>query len=575
MEISGRDALQSEMLYRRYLKKGDIFVHADLKGATPVIVKNRQGNPDSLISPSTLSQAGTLCVATSSAWESKAVMSAWWVQADQVSKSAGPAGILPTGEFAIKGEKNFLAPSQLVLGLGVMFQISKESVRNHKGQLFDQLEPVEQPATNSRMADSEKADLVAESKASSAEEKNPSAETTNHAEGANEQQRQEQSSESEDEEHPNGGRLENPLQPNTSEPSDPGNDVADKTVDSESEAEDEHEKEEETEEVHGVEGNTERKAAPGNGEVPSDDKHAAPRPGNKRHLSARERRLLRKAKPLEPSESGKPIASETSPTIGEASSVPSTIDKPQPVGKPAHAPARGKKAKGKKATSKYAYQDEEERELALRLLGANNAKAQKAAADSATKADRAREAELQKQRRRAQHDRAAEAERKRQALFEEGEQDEETAVAEAADLSWLPALIGTPTPEDEILAAIPVCAPWAALGRYKYRVKLQPGSVKKGKAVKEIVGRWVAETTTGKVKKEHAEDAGINRAAAEELRAKEGELIRGWKDSEIVNSVPVGGVRIMLGAAGGGGRADGKGKGKGAGGKGGKGGKKK
>lgn len=574
MEISGRDALQSEMLYRRYLKKGDIFVHADLKGATPVIVKNRQGNPDSLISPSTLSQAGTLCIATSSAWESKAVMSAWWVQADQVSKSAGPAGILPTGEFAVKGEKNFLAPSQLVLGLGVMFQISKESVRNHKGQLFDQLEPVEQPVTNSRMADSEKADLVAESKTSSAEE-NPAADTTGHAEGVNEQQRQEQSSESEDEEHPNGSRLENPLQPNTSEPSDPGNGVADKIVDSESEAEDEHEKEEGTEAVYGVEGNTEREAAPGNGEVPSDDKHAAPRPGDKRHLSARERRLLRKAKPLEPSESGKPVASETSSTIGEAPSMPTTTDKPQPAGKPAPAPARGKKAKGKKATSKYAYQDEEERELALRLLGANNAKAQKAAADSATKADRAREAELQKQRRRAQHDRAAEAERKRQALFEEGEQDEETAVAEAADLSWLPALIGTPIPEDEILAAIPVCAPWAALGRYKYRVKLQPGSVKKGKAVKEIVGRWVAETTTGKVKKEHAEDAGISRAVAEELRAKEGELIRGWKDSEIVNSVPVGGVRIMFGAAGGGGRADGKGKGKGAGGKGGKGGKKK
>jgi hypothetical protein len=35
-----------------------------------------------------------------------------------------------------------------------------------------------------------------------------------------------------------------------------------------------------------------------------------------------------------------------------------------------------------------------------------------------------------------------------------------------------------------------VCAPWNALARLKYKAKLQPGHVKKGKAVKEIVERW-------------------------------------------------------------------------------------
>ena len=150
-------------------------------------------------------------------------------------------------------------------------------------------------------------------------------------------------------------------------------------------------------------------------------------------------------------------------------------------------------------------------------------------------------------------------------------------------MSWIPALVGTPTPDDEILAAIPVCAPWAALGRFKYKVKLQPGTVKKGKAVKEILGRWVSETTTGKVKKDHAEDAGIPRVDAERLRAREGELFKGWKDTEIVNSMPVGKVRIMTPGSAGAGNAGGdKGKGKGGGkggggggGKGGKGGKKK
>lgn len=137
--------MQSELLYRRYLTKGDIFVHADLEGATPMVVKNRPGYADAPIPPSTLSQAGNLSVATSSAWDSKAVMSAWWVHAQQVSKIAeNGSGIMPTGVFQIKGEKNFLAPSQLVLGFGIMFQVSQESVRNHK-QLFDTAD-VPQPA---------------------------------------------------------------------------------------------------------------------------------------------------------------------------------------------------------------------------------------------------------------------------------------------------------------------------------------------------------------------------------------------------------------------------------------------
>jgi uncharacterized membrane protein YgcG len=214
------------------------------------------------------------------------------------------------------------------------------------------------------------------------------------------------------------------------------------------------------------------------------------------------------------------------------------------------------------------------------LVGANKGKAAKAAKAAEAKEQRERDAEAQRQRRRAQHERAAEAERKRQATFTETGTDdynEETAAAEAADLAWIPALIGTPTTDDEIIAAIPVCAPWGALGRYKYKVKLQPGAVKKGKAVKEMVGRWVHETTTGKVKKEYAEDAGIPRVDAERLRAQEGDLIKGWKESEIINTLPVGKVRIMTpGGAGGSSGGGDKGKGgKGGGGpKGGKGKKK-
>lgn len=38
-----------------------------------------------------------------------------------------------------------------------------------------------------------------------------------------------------------------------------------------------------------------------------------------------------------------------------------------------------------------------------------------------------------------------------------------------------------PLPEDIIHFAIPVCAPYTSLQKYKYKVKLTPGTLKRGK----------------------------------------------------------------------------------------------
>lgn len=544
--LGGRDAMQSEMLYRRQLKKGDIFVNADLQGARPMVVKNRPGAANAPIPPSTLSQAGNLCVSTSSAWDSKAVMPAYWVEASQVTKT-GPGGIVPTGEFIVNGEKNFLAPSQLVLGFGVAFQVSKESLRNHKTGRFDIPEVAEGTLAAAEPAEREEfaQELITT--------ENPK--ETGDGNGQEQEQGKKQDTES-DEEDPDQVPAKNPLQRGLSEaqnepgsPDEPG----EKDAEGEDQRNGEAEQEDPEEEVAENGEKTQDEAGEQAQEAQEEDQQ----------LSARERHALRK---------------EQLDSLAPVKGKPSAQSK-QPAAKRPPAPTRGKKAKNKKAAAKYADQDEDERELALRVLGGKSAKAEKAEAAAAAKEAREREAEAAKKRRKAQHERAAEAERKRQALFEADDYDEETAAAEAADLSWIPALVGTPHPEDEIVAAIPICAPWAALGRYKYRVKLQPGAVKKGKAVKEILGRWVAETTTGKVKKEQAEDLGLSLADAEKLRAREGELIKAWKETEIINTVPVGKVRIM-GAAGGSGGGDSKGKGKsgnpkGGNAKGGKGGKKK
>ena len=115
----------------------------------------------------------------------------------------------------------------------------------------------------------------------------------------------------------------------------------------------------------------------------------------------------------------------------------------------------------------------------------------------------------------------------------------------------------------------PVCAPWGALAAYKYKVKLQPGQMKKGKAVKEILGRWEAEAKEKRKVDESATDV-------DKIWPREVECIRAWKDVEVVGVVPVGKMRtVMSGGAGGGGGGGGSGqKGKAKSGRGGKGSKK-
>uniref|UniRef100_A0A915JIT5 Uncharacterized protein n=1 Tax=Romanomermis culicivorax TaxID=13658 RepID=A0A915JIT5_ROMCU len=126
--VGGREAQQNELLVKRYLKTGDAYVHADIRGASSVIVKNRAlSSVKAELPPKTLSEAGTMAICHSAAWDAKVVTSAWWVHADQVTKTAPAGEYLTTGSFMIRGKKNFLPPCQLVMGFGVMFKLDDES----------------------------------------------------------------------------------------------------------------------------------------------------------------------------------------------------------------------------------------------------------------------------------------------------------------------------------------------------------------------------------------------------------------------------------------------------------------
>ena len=127
--IGGRDAMQNEILVKKYLKKNDAYVHADIHGATSIIVKNMSADQ---LPPKTMMEAGCFALCHSSAWNSKIVTSAYWVHAEQVSKTAPTGEYLTTGSFMIRGKKNYLPPAQHILGFSVLFKIDDESVENRR-----------------------------------------------------------------------------------------------------------------------------------------------------------------------------------------------------------------------------------------------------------------------------------------------------------------------------------------------------------------------------------------------------------------------------------------------------------
>ena len=134
--ISGRDAGQNEQIVKKYLRPEDLYLHADIHGASSCVLRHKGDSSDttkgaSSISPYAIQEAGNFCVCRSSAWSSKAMTSAWWVFGSQVSKSAPTGEYLKTGSFMIYGKKNFLPPMPFELGFGIMFKIDDDSISRH------------------------------------------------------------------------------------------------------------------------------------------------------------------------------------------------------------------------------------------------------------------------------------------------------------------------------------------------------------------------------------------------------------------------------------------------------------
>ncbi|ETN82641.1 hypothetical protein NECAME_01926 [Necator americanus] len=136
MIIAGRDAAQNELLVKRYLRTQDIYVHADAYGAASVIIRNKEGGGE--IPPKTLTEAAQMATCCTKAWGSHISSSAWWVYAWQVSKIAKSGEYLTKGSFVIRGMKNFLPICPLVLGFGILFRVDEISAQKHQEKMQKQ-----------------------------------------------------------------------------------------------------------------------------------------------------------------------------------------------------------------------------------------------------------------------------------------------------------------------------------------------------------------------------------------------------------------------------------------------------
>ncbi|KAM3413905.1 hypothetical protein BST61_g10578 [Cercospora zeina] len=557
--LAGKDAQQNEILYRRYLKKGDVYIHADLDGAASVVVKNKL-SPEDPIPPSTLAQAGDLAVCTSSAWDSKAVMSAWWVNADQVSKTTPTGEYLTTGGFVVRGKKNFLPPAKLLLGFGVTFQISEESKARHVKHRL------ELPRQNSYMAtpDLTEAETAADSSApggsASDDDDFPDAaapeprieeddddefpdvshdandssddETRNEQRGGTYGAHDDEDEDDEEREQESCAHAGNPLQSGGSTfASASALTQSDAETDGGEESEDSPSKDDVTGSQAMQRQDQDAAASIDEDEASSakDDEASEPQLSNKQR---KELARIQKGKPAQPS-------------------------------LPSQKPTRGQRGKKKKIATKYANQDEEDRALAMQLLGSKAAD-ERRAAEAATHARKQETEEEARARRKAQHQRAQqkglEAEEMRKLNLDEGEED---AGVEVETTGLLETLIGQPLVGDELLEAVPTVAPWAALARYKYKVKMQPGQQKKGKATREILTQWLRDA---------ADERKLDRSSkdTERIWPREAELVKGWREPEVIGIIPVKSVRVMMSNAGDAGKGKG---GPARGGKGGRGGK--
>ncbi|WAR18853.1 NEMF-like protein [Mya arenaria] len=537
--IGGRDQQQNELIVKRYLKQGDVYVHADLHGASSCIIKNHTSEP---VPPKTLNEAGTMAICNSAAWDAKVVTSAWWVNPSQVSKTAPSGEYLTTGSFMIREEG---------------------SMSRHAGER--KIRVTEDDDDVMSIADSMATEVTLET--TSDQEDEDDEETQDLEERENEEESESEQDEEQDSANSEKTDAEtHAIKQTKNEPviesaeSDIGisggegsENTSGKSAQVKSEGEVVLVKQcaerparpviefPDTEiSLHHVKGDKYELARCISNQSDDSDKiylgdeqpvefgdkinNSGPR------LSAKQRREMKKAKKQQHQLPPMPGEREQGEDIKEEVVAERRQGGKQGEAEKGHEsekkrrgqreekeeiqlqPKRGQKAKLKKMKDKYKDQDEEERQLRMEILASGGSKKEEKKKKKGKKGeDRGRPQsasqqqpqQLNKQQQQQQQQKrklelvdiiikdadniSTEGVTEKNLAVEGGEEEdkiEEEVNTGTEDVQTLNSLTGIPMLEDELLFAVPVCAPYNALTNFKYKVKLLPGSTKRGKAAK-------------------------------------------------------------------------------------------
>lgn len=115
--VGGRDANSNESIVKKYLEPNDIYLHADIHGATSTAIKLN----GSKLNDNILKESGEFAASFSSAWSMGFTsQDVFWVHPDQVSKTPEAGEFLAKGSFVIRGHRNYIRGARVKLAIGIV-----------------------------------------------------------------------------------------------------------------------------------------------------------------------------------------------------------------------------------------------------------------------------------------------------------------------------------------------------------------------------------------------------------------------------------------------------------------------
>ena len=118
--IGGKSASANEEVVKKYMKKEDVYFHADVFGAPHCVIKVSEKKDAKSVPEQSMKEAASFAVTFSKAFEQGiSFEDAYSVKPDQVSKRAPSGTSMGTGAFMIYGERNYFKKSPISIAIGL------------------------------------------------------------------------------------------------------------------------------------------------------------------------------------------------------------------------------------------------------------------------------------------------------------------------------------------------------------------------------------------------------------------------------------------------------------------------